>query len=266
LEWLIPLIYPGWRNASPDKRCDSNTFELKLDLNCDLGEGESVSRTLALMRCITSANVACGGHAGDVESMERCVRLAKRCGVRLGAHPGPWSRGDFGRNAVRITPEEFELLLLQQVSALDRIARAGQVRLHHLKLHGALYHASETEDSITRRYVKCAARWWPQAVIYAQADGKVARQARRAGLKVWEEAFADRGYRNDGTLVPRGQDRALLTSVREVVQRVGLIQQSNEIIAISGKRLPLCPQTICVHSDTPNAPALARAVRRVLAT
>ena len=132
---------------------------MKLDLNSDLGEGEPIARTRALMRWITSANVACGGHAGDAKSMQRCVRLAKQCGVRLGAHPGPWSRGDFGRSAIQITPEEFELLLLQQVGALERVARANGARLHHIKLHGALYHASEAQTEIGECYVKSVARW-----------------------------------------------------------------------------------------------------------
>ncbi|PYM12233.1 MAG: hypothetical protein DME18_11940, partial [Verrucomicrobia bacterium] len=165
---------------------------MKLDLNCDLGEGEPLTRTRALMRWITSANLACGGHAGDLPTMEACVRLAKQHGVRLGAHPGPWSRGDFGRGHARPAPHEMELLLLHQVGALERVARRNGVPLHHIKLHGALYHASEEDDALAKRYVAAVKRFWPQAKIYARAEGRVVRVARRAGLVVWEEAVADR--------------------------------------------------------------------------
>ena len=237
---------------------------MKLDLNSDLGEGEPAARTRALMRWITSANVACGGHAGDAKSMQRCVRLAKQCGVRLGAHPGPWSRGDFGRSAIQITPEEFELLLLQQVGALERVARANGARLHHIKLHGALYHASEAQSEIGEHYIESVARWWPQAIIYAKASGNVTRLAGRSRVKIWEEAFVDRGYESDGGLVPRNQPGALLMDIGAVIQRARIILEDGEVEALSGRRLPLHPQTLCVHSDTPGSPGIARAVRRFL--
>src|SRR6266705_510141 len=168
------------------------------------------------MRRVTSANVACGGHGGDLKTMEACVRLAGQHGVRLGAHPGPWSRSDFGRRPVRFAPDEFELLLLHQVGALERVAQANGVRLHHIKLHGALYHASEENEALAKRYVAAVRRFWSQAKIYARAGGRVARVARRAGLVLWEEAFADRGYRDDGTLVTRTEPNALLTEANFV--------------------------------------------------
>src|SRR2546426_12111900 len=109
---------------------------MTLDLNCDLGEGEPGGRTRALMRWIDSANIACGGHAGDVASMRRCLRLAKAHHVNAGAHPGPWNRSDFGRGATALSPDELELLLLHQVGTLERLARTEGVSLHHIKLHG----------------------------------------------------------------------------------------------------------------------------------
>lgn len=238
---------------------------MKLDLNCDLGEGEPSARTRALMRWITSANVACGGHAGDLKSMQACVRLARQNGVRIGAHPGPWSRNDFGRNPVHLTADELELLLVHQVGALEQIARAQGARLHHIKLHGALYHASETSKDVGRRYVEAVTRWWPAAKIYARAGGRVARMARRAGVPILEEAFADRGYQDDGSLVPRRQSGALLTGARAVVERVRLLVEGGAVQTISGKRLRFRAQTICVHSDTPRAVELARTVAEFLA-
>jgi UPF0271 protein len=233
---------------------------MKIDINCDLGEGEPRTRTRMLMRWITSANVACGGHAGDLSTMDACVKFARQFHVRLGAHPGPWSRGDFGRGTVELEPDEMELLLLHQVGALERIARSNGVRLHHVKLHGTLYHATETSVTLRRRYVSTVARWWPGTKIYARAGGGVARLARKLGVPVWEEAFADRGYCDDGSLVPRTQPGALLTYHKEVVARVRTLLENGELTAVSGKRIQLSPDTLCLHSDTPQALELAKTI------
>ncbi len=216
-----------------------------------------MARTRALMRWITSANVACGGHAGDGKTMEACVRLAAAGGVRLGAHPGPWARSDFGRAAIRLSPDDLELLLLQQVGALGQIARSLGVRLHHIKLHGALYHATDADEALARRYLGVVRRWWPRCVVYARAGGLVARLARdlpaQRRVVVWPEAFADRGYREDGTLVPRSEPGALLVSGREVRARGRLLAAMGAVESVNGCRLELRPRTVCVHSDSPEA-------------
>ena len=234
------------------------------DFNGDLGEGESLAHTRALMRWITSANVACGGHAGDMRSMERCVRLAKRFDVKLGAHPGLWSREDFGRGAATVVSDELELLLVQQVGALERIARAHGVKLHHIKLHGTLYHATESNSALASRYVASVRRWWPRCVIYARAGGRLAARVEKAGLKVWREAFADRGYRDDGSLVPRGETGAVLTTRDAIVRRVGMLCTHGRIESISGRRLRVCADTICLHADLSGSARLAEAVARTL--
>lgn len=237
---------------------------MNLDLNCDLGEGEPRPRTRSLMRQITSANVACGGHAGDVQSMVACVRLCREFGVRLGAHPGTWSRTDFGRGTVQVQPAEFELLLLQQISALERIAKEHDVRLHHVKLHGALYHATEADELLARRYIYTVKRYWPKAKIFVRAGGRVVQLARQSGLAAWEEAFADRGYQEDGTLIPRSEPGAILTDVSAIVRRVKDLQAERGLLSASGRNLMMRPQTLCIHSDTPFAPIIARRVRKVL--
>ena len=236
---------------------------MKFDLNCDLGEGEPPARTAALLLLVTSANVACGGHAGTVISMRRCVQLAQKFGVRLGAHPGLADGKGFGRAERDVTPDELELCLLQQVSALQRIARAHGVRLHHLKLHGALYHAVENNPRLARRYVETVLREWPRLKLFTRAGGRLASRARRQGLGVWEEAFLDRGYRDDGTLVPRSEPGALLTSVRDGLERWQRLRAGGGVLSVSGKNIPLRPQTLCLHSDTPGAVRLARAVARL---
>jgi len=237
---------------------------MTLDLNCDLGEGEPIARTRALMRAITSANVACGGHAGNTSTMESCVRLCRQFGVNLGAHPGPWSRADFGRKIGSITPDELELLLVHQVSALERIASAQRVRLHHVKLHGALYHASDNEPALARRYLDVMKRWWPACIVYARAGGRVVGAAYRAGVKAWPEVFGDRAYREDGTLVPRDEPGAIIRNSATMVARIRLMRESGEVETISGHRLCLSGRTICVHSDTANSVALVRRIRKVM--
>lgn len=237
---------------------------MTLDLNCDLGEGEPVSRTRALMRSISSANIACGGHAGDARSMQTCVRLAKELGVKIGAHPGLWSRHDMGRGDVRVTPEDLTLLLLQQVSALQAIAAHERMRLHHVKLHGALYHAVERDPALRRAYLRCVAMYWPRVVIYALAGGRVARDAHRFGLRCLAEGFADRAYQADGRLVPRGDAGAVISDAAAVVARVRDLLDGRGIGTIDGGRIHPHIDTICVHSDSPHAVRLVRAIARLI--
>jgi UPF0271 protein len=227
---------------------------MRFDLNCDLGEGEPRARTEALMRTITSANVACGGHAGDIASMERCVALAKKCKVRLGAHPGAVDRAGFGRKELRIMPAELELLLLQQAGALERVAHGHGVKLHHIKLHGALYHATEQDNRLAKAYVAIVRRWWPNTVVYALAGGTVAKLAKSM---VWGEAFLDRNYLDNGTLVPRSERNALLKNVQEVCERVEQLARGN-VISVDGKVIRVNARTICVHGDTPRAVEFAK--------
>jgi 5-oxoprolinase (ATP-hydrolysing) subunit A len=235
---------------------------MNFDLNCDLGEGERRRRTEALMRVITSANVACGGHAGTVETMERCIRLAKKYKVRLGAHPGPTDRSGFGRAEVKITASELELLLFQQVGTLERIAAAHSVKLRHIKLHGGLYHATERDEQLAKAYLNIVRRWWPRVVVYALAGGTVARLAK--SIRVWEEAFLDRNYLDDGALVPRSESKALLKTRNEVRNRIEQLA-IGRVTTVSGKAIKLKPRTLCIHADTPRAVEFARGASQVLA-
>jgi UPF0271 protein len=232
------------------------------DLNCDLGEGEPWTRTRALLRQITSANVACGGHAGDALTMERVVVEAKALGVRLGAHPGV--AGTFGRGEVVLSPRQLQTLVLQQVGALDLLARRHGSQLHHIKLHGALYHAVENDDTLGRAYVDAVARWFPKVKIYARAGGGVLTLAAKAGVAAWAEGFIDRAYCADGQLVPRNQDGALLTRTREITERLREWRQTGGWKSLEGSWVAVPARTLCLHGDTPGAVALARAIRRAM--
>ena len=206
---------------------------MNLDINCDLGEGEALALTEALMRHITSANIG-------PENTKECIALAKRHGVHVGAHP----RHRIGRGDVDVSAQELEELLREQVSVFRE--------LHHIKLHGALYHATEKTLALANSYVDFVKREWPHAIIYAQCGRLVERTAKQAGVRVWGEAFVDRRYRADGTLVPRSHPDALITDAEEVVAH------ASELL----RRLR--PETLCVHSDTPNSVAIAKALRRMV--
>ncbi|HMJ63872.1 MAG TPA: LamB/YcsF family protein [Candidatus Binatia bacterium] len=236
---------------------------MQFDLNCDLGEDEPLARTRLLMAHVTSANIACGGHAGDVASMRRCVRLAKTYRTLVGAHPGLCDRDNFGRSDTRIDANELELLLLQQVGTLDRIATEEHVKLHHIKLHGALYHATERDANLARAYLSIVRHWWPKVIVYAFAGGTLARYARRVGVEVWQEAFLDRNYRDDGSLGPRSEPDALLTDLGEIRKRLDLLSTKRRIITHSEASLPIRAQTLCVHSDTPGVSRIVRMLRRL---
>lgn len=233
-----------------------------VDLNCDLGEGEPWTRTRALLRQVSSANVACGGHAGDAPTMERVVVEARTLGVRLGAHPGV--AGAFGRGEVTLSPGQLRILVLHQAGALETVARRHGGRLHHLKLHGALYHAVEQDESLGRAYVEAVARWFPKARIFARAGGRVLELAREAGVDAWAEGFIDRAYHADGRLVARGRDGALLTGRREILARLRDWRRTGRWQSLEGPWVAVAARTLCLHGDTPGAPALARALRREL--
>jgi UPF0271 protein len=237
---------------------------MKLDLNCDLGEGEPLARTRGLMRWITSANVACGGHAGDARSMRTCVRLARQFGVNIGAHPGAWNPDDKGRGRVRMTPDELTLLLLHQVGALERVTVSAGARLHHVKLHGALYHAVEDDARLARAYLRCMTTHWPGVRIYALAGGRLEREAQRARLPFRAEGFADRAYGSDGRLVSRNRHGAVLGDVATIAARVQDLLAGRGLTTVDGGRIHPRIDTLCVHSDSPNALAVARALRSLL--
>jgi UPF0271 protein len=235
---------------------------MDLDLNCDLGEGEPWERTRALIGVVDSINIACGVHAGSVALMERCIRLAIPRNVKIGAHPG--LPGNFGRKAAAIDPEELILLLLQQVGGFEHIAHRAGTALHHVKLHGALYHMTDADPGLAAAYLKSMARWFPGVRVYVRAGGLVAGMARRFRVPASEEGFADRTYRSDGTLVERTHPKALVKDVARVVQRVERYLETGKIPVLDGPEISLQFETLCVHGDSVKAVELAKAVARVL--
>jgi UPF0271 protein len=234
---------------------------MKIDLNCDLGEHEPPARTRALMRLITSANVACGGHAGTAATMAHCASLARARNVRLGAHPG--LPGNFGRAEETVTPAALRMLMLHQIAALEAVARHAGARLHHVKLHGVLYRLTEKNAALRRAYLQTIRDCWPGLVIFASATGTVARQARAMKLKVWEEAFADRAYEPDGSLVPRAEPRAVHGPAEALGQAASIIY-AGKVITRGDGTISMKPRTLCVHGDSPRAVEALKAIRKLI--
>ncbi len=252
---------PAPADDRPSSHSSSDQAGPEWDLNCDLGEGEPIERTAVLFASITSANVACGGHAGDADTMKHCVSLARRHAVHLGAHPG--IPGQFGRGNVELSPADLTRLLREQVGRLKQIAAAQDCRLHHVKLHGALYHLTDQSYEHAQSYLTTVRQLDPSLRIYAAAGGRVSHLAPAHGLEVWPEVFLDRGYCANGTLVPRGESGALL-STDETLQRVGTLLADGRLQAATGTWLRLAGKTFCLHGDHDGVSELAGRVHQEL--
>jgi UPF0271 protein len=236
----------------------------QLDLNADVGEGDPQTDE-ALLRLVTSANVACGVHAGDAQTMRATVALAMRNGVAVGAHPGFNDREGFGRRPQQLADEEIRELLVGQLGALDAIARAQGTRLHHIKPHGALYNQAETDGALAVAIVAGIRAFDPSLRLVGRAGSAMEHAAREAAHPFRAEAFADRRYRPDGTLLPRSEPGAVLTDPDDVARQVRLLVTDGEVVASDGSRVAVSFGTLCVHGDTPGAATLARRVRQELA-
>jgi len=226
---------------------------MTIDLNCDMGELEDARHEAALMQYITSANIACGGHAGDEATMERTARLALERGVRIGAHPGYPDRANFGRIEMAMTSAEIEHTIQEQIERLDAVVRRLGAEIVHVKPHGAFYNVAVRNAEVARAIGSGIAKWNPRVPVFGLAASPMLDVWRAMGLTAMGEAFADRRYEPDGTLRSRKFADALITDPREAAaQAVRLAREGNA-------------QTICVHGDTPGAVEILKAVREALA-
>jgi UPF0271 protein len=235
----------------------------QLDLNADVGEGDS-STDAALLGLVSSANIACGFHAGDAQTMRTAVALAIENRVAVGAHPGFNDREGFGRRAQQLTADEVRELLLSQLGALDAIAGAEGTTLHHVKPHGALYNQAETDGALAVAIVAGIRAFDPTLRLVGRAGSAMEQAARAAGHPFTPEAFADRRYRADGTLLPRSEPGAVLTDPNEVARQVHSLVTDGEVLASDGSRVAVSFGTLCLHGDTPGAAILARRIRQEL--
>jgi UPF0271 protein len=216
------------------------------------------------MPWLTSASVACGFHAGDAGSMRVTVGVARRYGVAVGAHPSFADREGFGRLEQPTTAQEVEDLVAYQIGALAAIAAAQGVRLQHVKPHGALYNMAARDDTLASAIARAAAAVDRSLVLFGLSGSALIAAGVRAGLRTASEVFADRGYRSDGTLLPRTEAGAVIDDPEAVVQRAVAMVRDGAVTAVDGARVRLQVETICLHGDTPGAATLAERVHRGL--
>lgn len=240
---------------------------MKIDLNSDLGESFgpwSMGDDGALMASISSANIACGFHAGDPGAMRATVTLARDHGVAIGAHPGFPDLAGFGRREIKASPREVEDFVLYQVAALAGMAAAQGVRLQHVKAHGALYNMACRDRTLADGIARAVAALDPTLILFGLPNSELMRAGEQAGLRVAAEVFADRAYEPDGSLASRQKPGSVIHDAAAVVARAVRMVLSREVLATDGTVIPLSADTICLHGDTPGAAGLARAVRQGL--
>ena len=230
---------------------------MSIDLNADVGEGMADDE---LLPYVTSVNVACGLHAGDPTTMDETVAAALARGLRVGAHPGFPDRENFGRVAVEMPADAIERLVLYQIGALDAFVRSRGGALAHVKPHGALYHMASEFPDVARAIAEGVRRHHPALVLVGAVGSMLLEAGRDAGLAVAAEAFADRRYLPDGSLVPRGRAGALLTDPDAAAAQAVSIARDHFAVAEDGTRLELSADSICLHGDTPGASTIARRV------
>jgi len=231
-----------------------------IDLNADLGEGSP--HDAELMPLVSSANVCCGVHAGSVDLMATTVRLAIQHGVAVGAHPGHADRGHFGRRELAITPVDAVALVARQVEAVAAVAGAA---LHHVKLHGGLYHQAGREPALAMALADWLADRWPRLVVYAPAASGLALAARSRGLAVAAEAFIDRRYRADGTLAARSEPGASIDDPAAAAEQAVRLATGGLVHTLDAADVRVAADTLCIHGDGPRAVEVATTVRRALA-
>jgi 5-oxoprolinase (ATP-hydrolysing) subunit A len=229
-----------------------------MDINCDLGEGEPLAKTRRILRWVTSANIACGGHAGNERTMRACLKLCQRLGVNAGAHPGFVDRQNFGRKEEEISVSELQALLESQAGKLVALAEETNLRISHIKLHGGLYHGVERNRKLARGYAAFVRERFAGARIIASPKGEVIPAAGACGVEAWGELFSDRAYTAAGNLVPRGQPGSILHDLGDIRRRMETFRSSGRLAANDGRLVAIAARTVCVHADSPGALRIAR--------
>jgi 5-oxoprolinase (ATP-hydrolysing) subunit A len=240
---------------------------MQIDLNCDMGEFATAvadGTQEQLMRSLTSVNIACGGHAGDAQTMRATIEQALRCGVAIGAHPGYADPENFGRVELRRSAEAVAESVYEQVCALARIAQECGARVGHVKPHGALYNQAARDPQLAGAIARGVARWNREVVMVGLAGSLMLEVFREAGFLVAAEAFADRRYEPDGSLRSRRFADALIREPEEAAQQVLRIVEQESVVASDGTEVMVAAQTICIHGDTPGAAEIAARVAEAL--
>ena len=240
---------------------------MKIDLNCDLGEAfgnYSFGGDHQIIPLITSANIACGFHAGDENVMYETVKLAKENGVGIGAHPGFHDIQGFGRRNMDLTPDEIYTLVAYQIGALSAFCRIHDVKINHVKPHGALYNMGARDKDIAHAIAQAVYDVDPSLILVGLSNTLLVSEAEAVGLKAANEVFADRRYEENGQLVSRKEADAVLTDTDEAIEQVVKMVKENKVIAKTGKEIELKADTICVHGDGAHALEFVSKIRERL--
>lgn len=227
-----------------------------LDINCDMGEG--MGNDEALMPFITSANIACGYHAGDEETMRSSILLAKKYGVNAGAHPSFPDKENFGRTEMHYLPQDVYHLVMEQLKLFQAIAGLCEAKFHHVKPHGALYNMAAREQALANAIALAVKDFNGHLIVYGLSGSYLISEAKRAGLATKNEVFADRTYQDDGSLTPRWQPAALIENDDKAAAQVLQMVEQKTVTTISGKVIPIGAETVCIHGDGKNAVQLAK--------
>ncbi len=241
--------------------------DIAIDINADLGESEeslALGTDFELMRYITSANVACGGHAGNEQTMLQTLAAARKLNIAAGAHPGYPDRANFGRLESQLAPLEIEASVQDQIARLWKVAESLRMRLVHVKPHGALYHAASKNREVAQAIGRAVKAINPQLIMVGQARSSSLEVWDSMGLRWAAEAFADRAYEPDGALRKRTVTGALLNDPARASQQALDIAVRQRVITSDGSEIPVSANTICIHSDTPGSVAIAREVNQRL--
>ncbi len=235
---------------------------LPVDLNCDLGEGMPYDDLL--MPFITSANIACGFHAGNTDTMRRTIDRCLEHGVKIGVHPSFRDREHFGRKEQQLPPERIYTLVIEQLIKLDLIAREKGALLHHVKPHGALYNMAARDLRIARAIAQAASDFNTNLLVYGLSGSHLVSEARALGLQACSEVFADRTYDDEGQLTSRKLPGALIEDEERSLDQMRQMVLEGTVTSLHGKKVPIEAETICIHGDGKRAPYFARAIHELL--
>jgi UPF0271 protein len=238
-----------------------------IDLNCDMGEAFGVwpmGNDNALMKLISSANIACGFHAGDANIMRKTAQMAIELNVAIGAHPAFPDLQGFGRRNMQLTPQEIYDICVYQIGAMFGTVKALGGKLHHVKPHGALYNMAAKDAALAKAIAEATIAIDPDLIFYGLSGSFLISEAEKIGLRTASEVFADRTYQNDGSLTPRTQSNALIESTQEAVNQVIMMIEKQCVISTDGKEVPLKADTVCIHGDGNHAVQFAEELRNTL--
>ena len=240
---------------------------MKIDLNCDLGESfgnYKIGMDEEVIKYISSANIACGFHASDPLVMEKTVVLAKENGVKVGAHPGFPDLVGFGRRNINVSPAELKAMVMYQVGALAAFCKARDIKMNHVKPHGAMYNMAAKDIKLALAIAEGIAQVDDSLILLGLSGSQLLKAAQEVGLKSAAEVFADRAYEEDGSLVARTKAGAVIADENEVIERIIKMIKLGKVQTITGKEIEIKPDSICVHGDNPKALNFVKLIRQRL--